>query len=142
MQKVNLIENSNRAIYYKPLKYIGLYVYLGYLAVCLTVYVCLMPSPPDTSDIQFGDKIVHMIGYFCLFLWFAQIYHRRHYWRPIAGLILLGITIEFAQGFTAYRSFEIADMFANTSGVLLGWLVSATPVSFLFVKLESILIKR
>jgi len=117
-------------------------LYLGYFWVVVTIYVCLMPNPPSTSGIDFGDKLMHGLGYMCLFLWFSQIYQRRHHWRPVLGLILLGICIEFAQSFTAYRSFEIADMFANTTGVLLGWLVAGSILSCIFVKFEFILFKE
>ena len=127
---------------YKPLKYRSLYLYLGYLWVLLTVYVCLAPNPPDTSVIEFGDKIVHLLGYICLFLWFAQIYSRQSHWRPAVGLVLLGIMIEFVQGQTGYRSFEVADMLANTTGVLIGWLLAGSFVSFIFVRLESLMIRE
>jgi len=138
----NEIENSNQNVKYKPLKYNDIWRYLGYFWVLITIYVCLMPNPPSTSAIEFGDKLMHTVGYIGLFLWFSQIYHRKHHWRPAAGLILLGVSIEFAQSLTAYRSFEIADMFANTAGVLLGWLVAGTFISFIFLKFESIVFKE
>jgi VanZ family protein len=33
----------------------------------------------------------------------------------------MGIAIEFVQGATGYRSFEVMDMVADAIGVLLGW---------------------
>jgi len=32
--------------------------------------------------------------------------------------------LEFAQGLTDYRVFEVADMVANATGVLLGWIIA------------------
>ena len=133
----NNIESLSKDARYKSLKYRDIWRYLGYFWVLITVYVCLMPNPPSTPGIEFGDKLMHAIGYIGLFLWFSQIYHRKHHWRPAVGLILLGISIEFAQSLTAYRSFEIADMFANTIGVLLGWLLAGTFISYIFMKIES-----
>ncbi len=127
---------------YKPLKYLNLWQLIGYLLVFAVTVLCLIPNPPDTSGVSFGDKIVHMLGYFCLFIWFSQIYDRKMHYRPAIGLVLLGVAIEFAQGLTSYRAFEVADMFANTSGVLLGWFVAGTFISFILVKLESLLTSK
>jgi glycopeptide antibiotics resistance protein len=33
----------------------------------------------------------------------------------------MGVALEFAQGATGYRSFEVLDMAANAAGVALGW---------------------
>ena len=40
--------------------------------------------------------------------------------------MLLGAALEIAQSATDTRSFEFADMAANSLGVLLGWGISAT----------------
>ncbi len=132
-----MLKKKNTKPVYKPLKYLKLWQSIGYLLVFAVTVLCLIPNPPDTSGVSFGDKIVHTLGYFCLFLWFSQIYERKAHYRPVIGLILLGVAIEFAQGLTSYRAFEIADMVANTSGVFLGWLVAGTFISFILVKLES-----
>jgi glycopeptide antibiotics resistance protein len=57
--------------------------------------------------------------------WFCGLY------RPLrvrafyaAGFIAMGIALEFVQGWLGYRSFEVADMVANTAGVGLGWSVA------------------
>jgi len=138
----NEIENPSQNVKYKSLKYRDIWLYLGYFWVSITIYVCLMPNPPSPSSFEFGDKLMHMAGYIGLFLWFSQIYDRQYHWYPALGLILLGVFIEFAQSLTVYRSFEIADMFANTAGVLLGWLLAGTFISFIFMKFESIVFKE
>jgi VanZ family protein len=58
--------------------------------------------------------------------WFCVLY------RPLrvrafyaAGFIAMGIALEFVQGWLGYRSFEVADMVANTVGVILGWTVAS-----------------
>lgn len=35
-----------------------------------------------------------------------------------AGFVAMGIAMEFLQGMTGYRTFELLDMLANTIGVL------------------------
>jgi len=42
-----------------------------------------------------------------------------------AGFILMGIALEFLQGMTGYRTFDVFDMIANTIGVALGWIAGA-----------------
>jgi len=41
------------------------------------------------------------------------------------GFILMGIALEFLQGMTGTRSFEVFDMVANSVGVALGWIAGA-----------------
>ena len=59
--------------------------------------------------------------------WFCVLY------RPLrvrafyaAGFIAMGIALEFVQGWLGYRSFEVADMAANSIGVVAGWGIAAT----------------
>jgi glycopeptide antibiotics resistance protein len=52
---------------------------------------------------------------------FCQIHARRLAYA--LGFTLMGVTLEFLQGMTGYRSFEVLDMAANTGGVALGWLI-------------------
>jgi len=98
----------------------------GWLLAAAIVVLSLMPAPPDI-DVPQGDKLGHIAAYFLLSFWFCWLYPawttRTAY---AAGWIAMGIALEFAQGATGYRSFELADMAANSLGVLLGWGISAT----------------
>ncbi len=109
---------------------------IGYALVAALIYICLTPNPPDTSAVNFGDKIAHFAGYALLFLWFAQIYQRSAQLKLALLLVLLGVSIEIAQGFTGYRAFEYADMLANSVGVAIGWVVAATPAASLLLMIE------
>ena len=121
---------------YKLLKLRNLALWIGYSLVAVLVYVCLTPNPPDTSVVRFGDKIAHFAGYALLFLWFAQVYQRSAQFKPAVALVMLGVAVEIAQSFTNYRSFEYADMLANTTGVIIGWLLAATPAASLLYLFE------
>ena len=60
-------------------------------------------------------------------LWFCVLYRRLRVRAFYAfGFIALGVALEFVQATTPYRSFEIADMVANTVGVLFGWGIAST----------------
>jgi len=98
----------------------------GWLWAAAIVFLSLTPSPPDTG-VEHGDKLGHLLAYGLLMFWFCFLYRYR-YTRLAYGIgwIALGIALEFAQGATGYRSFEVADMMANSLGVLLGWGISAT----------------
>ena len=121
---------------YKLLKFKRISLWFGYFLVAALIYVCLIPNPPDTSGVTFGDKIAHFAGYALLFLWFAQIYHRSAQLKLAILLVLLGIGVEIAQSFTGYRAFEYADMLANSTGVAIGWLIAATPAASLLRVIE------
>ena len=42
----------------------------------------------------------------------------------VVGFVAMGIGLEFLQGLTDYRTFEVADMMADAAGVSLGWLAA------------------
>jgi VanZ family protein len=86
--------------------------------VAAVVWLSLTPSPPDI-DIEGGDKLGHLVSYFVLMFWFAQLYASRAWYA--AGFVALGIALEFLQGALGYRAFERYDILANSAGVLLGW---------------------
>lgn len=90
------------------------------------VYRSLVPGPalqPPTH----GDKLLHFSAYAVLMSWFSNICPAlNHRIRLALGLLTLGIALEFAQRWTGYRTFDVADMTANAAGVAAGWL-SAPP---------------
>jgi VanZ family protein len=98
----------------------------GWLLAVAIVVFSLMPAPPDV-DVPHGDKLGHLAAYSLLTFWFCWLYPA---WSTrlayAAGWIAMGVALEFAQAATGYRSFELADMAANSLGVLLGWGISAT----------------
>jgi VanZ family protein len=99
-----------------------LWLVLGWLFVLLVVYLSLTPARIEL-EIDQGDKFSHAIAYLVLMSWFANLYETPIQRVTIAlGFIVMGITLEFAQGLVGYRSFEVTDMGANAAGVALGWL--------------------
>lgn len=97
----------------------------GWLYAAAIVFLSLTPKPPDPG-FAYGDKLGHLLAYGLLMFWFCFLYRYR-YTRLAYGIgwVLLGIALEFAQGATGDRSFEIADMAANSLGVLVGWGLAA-----------------
>lgn len=99
----------------------------------LAVWVLsLIPVPPVAQEVN--DKIEHATTYALLMLWWGQFG-----WRPMRvglALIAMGIAIEFAQGLTPYRSFDVHDMLANALGVSVASLMLLGPLSRVLQALE------
>ena len=93
---------------------------LGWGWAAAIVWLSLTPSPPQV-DVEYGDKLGHFGAYALLMFWFSLLYHRR----PtrllcMVAFVAMGVGLEFLQGALGHRSFELADMYANAAGVLLG----------------------
>ncbi|MDH5547210.1 MAG: VanZ family protein [Gammaproteobacteria bacterium] len=109
---------------------------IGWGMVITVIAISLDPSPPDLSNIQFGDKLVHFSAYFGMMYWLAQCYLKRHRRWLFLMIVALGIAIEFVQGLSGYRTFEVADMIANTSGAVVGWFLAGTVLGKSLIYLE------
>ena len=109
----------------------------AYVLVAAVVYFSLARLDVDIQA-EGGDKVAHVVAYAFLAFWFMQIYVT---FRPrlaiAAGLMALGIMLEFLQGYTGYRNFDYVDMISNATGVALGWIAAPPRVPNLLARLES-----
>lgn len=121
----------------KPLRRPRLWLGLWIAAIVALIVVCLIPLnslPPLPEN---SDKVEHLLGYFLLAAAAVQLFGSRLALSLAAvGLVALGIGVEFAQGYTAYRSSDPADALANTLGVLLGMATVVTPWRDLLLRME------
>jgi VanZ family protein len=110
----------------------------GWLLVGLIIYLSLTPHPPEPLSFLYGDKLEHAFAYGSVALWFFQIYLPVRS-RVIGSVMLvgLGIGLEFVQGWTGYRHFEIGDMMANSVGVSIGFVLAYTSLGRIFILVES-----
>ena len=91
--------------------------------------ICLVRVNEVVSKvaIPFGDKLFHFSTYVILTaLWYSTFFYKfqkskkKALWYAIIFCVIFGIIIEVLQGMvTTYRSSDINDVFANTTGVLL-----------------------
>ena len=97
--------------------------------VLLVVYLSLTPHPPEPVSFDHADKFEHALAYAALSFWFCHIYRSASSRLiVIVALVGLGVGLEFVQGWTGYRSFDVMDMLADSVGVLLGWMLVLTPL--------------
>ncbi|MEG2803293.1 VanZ family protein [Stenotrophomonas sp.] len=121
----------------KPLRWPRFWLGLWWLAIAVTITVCLIPPPPLDLPPN-SDKVEHFLAYFVLATSAVQIYRTRAalLWAGV-GLVGLGIGIEGLQSaFTDNRMADAMDALANTVGVLAGMAVSLTPMRDLLLRLR------
>lgn len=112
---------------------------IGWLFVAAIIIFSLTPEVPSVNDYTPNDKLAHFGAYGFVMGWFAWIYRS-----PGARIshaiffIALGAALEFLQTLTATRSFELADLVADTLGVAVGLMASgiATARNRLFGKIK------
>lgn len=123
------------------LKFRFVWLVVGYALVSLVFYLSLTSQPIDVElGLPFVDKFFHAFAYFMLMAWFAQIYHDKFQRYLIAlGLIVIGVALEFLQGFDPARMSEFADMVANTTGVVLAFYLTLTKAKNCLVSIENLI---
>lgn len=118
------------------LRYHKTWLALGWLLIAVVVTLTLMPKPPaSVMGIVVWDKLGHTLAYLVLMGWFAQLYPNR---RPglALGFVAMGVGLEFLQALGGVRHLEIADMIANSLGVLVAWVLSYTACGRLLPTIE------
>ncbi len=96
------------------------YFYISQLV--FIAIICLMPVPEDTGpEIPNIDKIIHLSAYAWLCWIGSHAFDSIHLIKNLISLIFYGILIEILQVLTGYRSFELLDIVANTSGAIIGY---------------------
>lgn len=91
----------------------------------LMVFLMTLGSYVATIPLEFpampamNDKIIHVVVFFGFAMLMDLSTTRKLFWLWKGGpLIIYGIFIEVLQNMTEFRSFELADIFADMLGVL------------------------
>lgn len=87
--------------------------------------LCLLPAKA-LPEVPLWDKLEHFLAYALLAAAGGLAYPNRHtrLW-IVLFLLVLGVGIEFSQGFVPRRDSSALDMLANAIGVLIGIFVTA-----------------
>ena len=108
-------------------RYRRIWFVLGWGMIAAVIVLSLIPLEVDLGNNR--DKLAHFAAYGGLSFWFGMLIEGRgRELRIAAAFALLGVALEFLQGLTDYRTFEIADMIANGLGAALGWGLAQTPL--------------
>jgi len=123
----------------RHLRYRRLWIAVGILLILLVAIFSVISIPGPLKAFMLKDKVLHTLAYAGLMGWFSQIY-RHDLTRLLlaAGLVLMGVAIEYVQGMTTTRHFDVLDMVANTSGVLLAWALAYTWIGTLLARFEGL----
>ena len=104
-----------------------LWLLLGWGMVFSVIVLSLVPLNVDLQEGR--DKVAHSLAYAGMVFWFSLLFGGRARQLAIAAAFaMMGVGIEFLQGLTDYRTFEVADMVANAVGAALGWGLAQTPL--------------
>ena len=113
-----------------------LWAIAGWTMVAAIVWLSVTPSPPEI-DVENADKLEHLVAYGTLTFWFCQLHAAgRAQLAFVIAFIAMGIALEFVQGALAYRTFDTADMLANTIGAIAGSAVARAVGPGLFSRIE------
>ena len=82
-------------------------------------YLGLTPHPEDSVP-MFNDKLMHCSGYFVAGISISFAFPRWTFLARAAFLIIFSIGIEIGQHFMPPRTFDLLDICANSTGVVLG----------------------
>lgn len=98
-----------------------IFLLLGWLIIVVVCLLSLLPLSLPQGGVSGSDKVGHYLAYFIMTYWFLHLYKKPLY--VMLAFILMGVVIEWLQLLTGYRFFEIADIIANTAGILSAWLL-------------------
>ena len=115
-----------------------LWLFVGWTLVFSVVYLSLAPVSIETG-VEQGDKFLHAFTYGALMVWFANLYERLARRRMLAAaFVAMGIALEFIQGWTGYRNFEVAGMLADAAGVAAGWALAPSRLPNFLREIEGV----
>ena len=99
------------------------YQILFWLCIAATILISLLPGGGKPL-FQMQDKVAHASIYAMLFFFCEHAYGNRFpSWSLALVLAGFGLSMEFAQSMTTYRHADGWDMLANSTGILLVWLL-------------------
>jgi VanZ family protein len=108
---------------------------MGFGFVLLVIALSLMPPPSEVIQDVFDPG--HIIAYFWLMIWFAQLYRSNGARLALAlAFSTLGVGLEFAQRMTGYRAFDYMDMVFNCVGIALALVLARTPLQDALLRFE------
>ena len=139
MQKLDDTITSAQHGRVEPLRYVHAWTTLGIGFVLLVIYLSLAAPPPDI-DLPDVFDVGHIVAYFWLMIWFAQIHRSaRSRWLLAAAFGALGVVLEIIQGMSGYRHFDYLDMARNFAGIAIGLALARSALQDTLYRFEGVL---
>lgn len=124
-----------------PLQYGRAWLAAGCLLLAVALTIALLPGSA-VALVVYDDKLTHLLGFAALMIWFCGLFRFRYTPLLAVALTAYGGLIELMQGFTTTRQPEIADLYADGAGILLGWALCAAGLRWWCVRVEAWLTPR
>ena len=110
------------------LRYAWRWQVAGILLLVFVLVAALVPKMPFhelATQFKISDKVMHIVAFAVLAIWFSGQYERRSYWRIALGLLGFGVIIELVQATVSYRTSEWMDLGGDAIGITAGLIVAA-----------------
>lgn len=104
--------------------------------VMIAALVPKLPFQDLTSQFNISDRVMHIVAFTFLAVWFSGQHERRSYWRIALGLIAFGVLIELVQGTISYRTSEWMDLVSDTAGITTGLIIAVLGVGGWSMRVE------
>lgn len=124
------------------LRYRRFWLGLGWLLLVTILYLALKPMPNVAIVEIWSDKVWHGLVFGALMIWFAGVYPQSQFGRLFLLLLCYGVLIEILQSFTPNRHVEAADVLANVTGAVAGWLLARAGLARWCLWLENRVLRR
>lgn len=89
-----------------------------WLNAALLLYLTLTPSNHQPVNFANADKLFHFIGFGAFAFFGFLAFPKMPPWLLFVISTCLGVGVELVQAILPYRSFSVADMFADILGIL------------------------
>tara|TARA_Y100000389_G_C17363654_1_gene465086 strand:- start:282 stop:695 length:414 start_codon:yes stop_codon:yes gene_type:complete len=126
------------------LRYTSFWLLANFLILILVFCLSLISFPSffDNQDFNFlwfygVDKFLHLITFMFLSVWLSGQFRKNSYWKPAIFLLIFGLFIEIIQHKINYRTADLYDLFANTLGVIFGFLIGLAGLGGWCLRAES-----
>lgn len=116
------------------------WVWAFFACATVVLVLALTPSPPPMITTGW-DKSNHLLA-FAVMAWLGCKAFPQRLATILLSLLAYGALIEILQSFTTTRSAEWLDLFADSLGLLLGWVLSRLPPYATFFTHGLILIRN
>jgi VanZ family protein len=129
------------------LRYARRWQLAGALLLAISFCAAVLPELPfwsqlPKSSFRHADKVLHLLTFVVLSIWFAGQYERSSYWRIGLGLVAFGALIEVIQSALGYRMAEWVDLGADIAGIAIGLFLAGLGLGGWSMNVEKWLVSR